>query len=61
MLKIPRVNICAKVKFIEQAFQPSTTDEFLSPPHMVLNRKLLPKQTYLDVSYLKKHKSYNHL
>jgi len=50
MLKIPRVNVRMKVNFIEQAFQPSTPDEFSAPPHMVLNRKLLAKQTYLDVS-----------
>ena len=50
MLKIPRVNVRVNVNFIEQAFQPSTPDEFLTPPHMVLNGKLLTKQTYLDMS-----------
>ena len=50
MLKIPRVNVCVKVNFIEQAFQPSTPNEILTPPHMVLNGKLLAKQTYLDMS-----------
>ena len=50
MLKIPRVNVCVKVNFIEQAFQPSTPDENLIPPHMVLNGKLFVKQTYLDMS-----------
>jgi hypothetical protein len=50
MLKTPRVNVCVKVNFIEQAFQPSTPDEFSTPPHMVLNGKLFVKQTYLDMS-----------
>ena len=35
MLKIPRVNVRVRVNFIEQAFQPSTTDEFSSPPYGV--------------------------
>jgi hypothetical protein len=50
MLKIPRVNVRVRVNFIEQVFQPSTTDGISIPPYMVLNGKLMAKQTYLDMS-----------